>query len=673
MTRFIQGVVPCLLLAAMVGPGCGPVSADDGAALSGSALRAAAEAARGAAAATGEAIQAEGHCPGAGNGGHGGHGGHWGHDPADDPSDCTPTNGFQVATFDFPPDSIACSGAQFVRFDEGQGLWLGLVLCGPTSFRMYVSASAEGPFLPALDYAGHGQDLCEFIDPDFTIPIDDDITSGGCPGCKTGQNTPLEGVAGWVRGSFGEKFFYVARTPVWGNQTSWIDCAVPIVACPDEVQACDGPFTIRVEEGLPNDGYPLSSFRGDDLVAGDQPLLHLIGIYESSYDRGFRNHPTGQVVVHIGPTQRPLVLAFSSYEPTEWILDLAPGAVVQSVVLLGYYSQELTSPESTPVTNLSGSNSQSSGYCWPFCTGGSNTPLLVKTVESATGLTLSAFDGTYELHELWIRHECAACTPDCEGRVCGPDGCGGTCGPCVDPAVCTDDGQCISDSPAACDGLPADPHYCLTLTETGAALVGLESGTLCALGPQTGVLTGYGLMATSIAWQGDYVYSCNPMSGVDGMMRFSLVDGSYEVAPLQGCDGVASWNGRLLVLLGGLLRAYDSFEDVVAGTGVPVDFRISESRMTVHGQTLFAAWHSTSEVVAYSLPDGAPRETLALESFDTWIQGMSVTDDDLLVVNAWPSEQRFAVFNAHTGKALWNVTGLPGAGHQTTGLVCRTH
>ncbi|MGM0575803.1 MAG: agmatine deiminase family protein [Myxococcota bacterium] len=52
-----------------------------------------------------------------------------------------------------------------------------------------------------------------------------------------------------------------------------------------------------------------------------------------------------------------------------------------------------------------------------------------------------------------------ACTPDCDGRVCGDDGCGGSCGECDAGEGCTETGQCeatcedaCTDGDKGCDG-----------------------------------------------------------------------------------------------------------------------------------------------------------------------------------------------------------------------------
>jgi hypothetical protein len=148
----------------------------------------------------------------------------------DEPT-CDLTTGWVELGFAFPTDALACSGQQAVRFDATQGLYVGLVSCGDGFVRMYLSDNLEGPFLPALDLAGHGQDHCELIKPGFTLPNEDDIQSGGCPGCDTSINLPLEGVAGYARAFLGEPFQSVNPTGQWSWQTSRIDCDVDLTIC----------------------------------------------------------------------------------------------------------------------------------------------------------------------------------------------------------------------------------------------------------------------------------------------------------------------------------------------------------------------------------------------------------------------------------------------------------
>jgi hypothetical protein len=141
----------------------------------------------------------------------------------------TRTAPFQPAQFARPDDELSCDGAQYVTFLEGQGLYLGVQLCGePTTYRLYLAEEASGPFLPATDTSGHGQDQCELLNPDFTLPNSDDITSGGCSTCSTSQNLPLEGQAVFNRDSPGQCFEHVAQTGIWSYQTSRLSCGVSV-------------------------------------------------------------------------------------------------------------------------------------------------------------------------------------------------------------------------------------------------------------------------------------------------------------------------------------------------------------------------------------------------------------------------------------------------------------
>jgi len=98
-----------------------------------------------------------------------------------------------------------------------------------------------------------------------------------------------------------------------------------------------------------------------------------------------------------------------------------------------------------------------------------------------------------------------------------------------------------------------------------------------------------------------------------------------------------------------------SFEDALDGVGERRPWGTSGTRMTVNGDLLYSAWHSTSEVDIQSLPSGAAVRSTRLEGYDTWILGLSVTDDGLLVLNAtWP-EGRAAILDEATGAWLADV------------------
>jgi hypothetical protein len=149
-----------------------------------------------------------------------------------DGGQCVPEQGqpgscagdLKPAVLDFPPDEQSCEGPSFVRWSSEQNLWVGAVSCGDGSVRLYLAESEQGPFLPALDTAGHGQDHCELLVPGFTLGNEDDIASGSCASCSTGPNIAIEGKAGYVRSQLGEPFVLVAETGAWSYQTSRLSC-----------------------------------------------------------------------------------------------------------------------------------------------------------------------------------------------------------------------------------------------------------------------------------------------------------------------------------------------------------------------------------------------------------------------------------------------------------------
>ena len=127
-------------------------------------------------------------------------------------------------------EEMDCDGPSFRRFDARYGLWLGLVSCEP-GYRFFLSETADGPYLPAADYGGHGQDLCELVDPSFSLPNEDDITSGGCSACAIGFNYSFIAGEVFARGAFGQPFTR-GEAPSWGPyQSSVIQCASGPVEC----------------------------------------------------------------------------------------------------------------------------------------------------------------------------------------------------------------------------------------------------------------------------------------------------------------------------------------------------------------------------------------------------------------------------------------------------------
>jgi hypothetical protein len=141
---------------------------------------------------------------------------------------CGGPHGWEPAAFSTltPP---ACTGARFVRYDPKYQAWIGAIQCGAASrYKLYMSRIRNEPFLEIADYAGHGQDHCELVNPAFTIPNEDDITSGGCIGCAVGPLVDIDGVPVFARARFGDPFQRV-QARFWSDlTTTFYSCGVGI-------------------------------------------------------------------------------------------------------------------------------------------------------------------------------------------------------------------------------------------------------------------------------------------------------------------------------------------------------------------------------------------------------------------------------------------------------------
>lgn len=124
-----------------------------------------------------------------------------------------------------------CSGSRYVRFVPAYSAWVGAEVCGSASeYKLYMGPSATGTFYEIADYAGHGQDHCELVNPAFKLPNEDDITSGGCADCSLGGLVDVQDVPVYARARFGEPFRLVMST-FWGDlSTEKYRCGVPVAS-----------------------------------------------------------------------------------------------------------------------------------------------------------------------------------------------------------------------------------------------------------------------------------------------------------------------------------------------------------------------------------------------------------------------------------------------------------
>ncbi|MFN3200194.1 MAG: thrombospondin type 3 repeat-containing protein [Bradymonadia bacterium] len=225
---------------------------------------------------------------------------------------------------------------------------------------------------------------------------------------------------------------------------------------------CDIDYAV---EGACHNGGDVTGFAN----ATSDTEVHLFGVYESALNRGFRQHPRGDVDVNITRTGVPMILVMSSYEPTNWRLNLAPGAQVQQIILNGYYTQTVEGHGDIPVLykHEPGNYFTACAYVWPSGNGGCDTNALINGVEGLLNLEVTSFHGCYGSTGFTL----GPSAPDTDG-----DGTSDDEDPCPnDPAddadgdgVCGDVDNCPTTSNAAqtdgdgdgagdaCDACPSD-------------------------------------------------------------------------------------------------------------------------------------------------------------------------------------------------------------------------
>ena len=195
------------------------------------------------------------------------------------------------------------------------------------------------------------------------------------------------------------------------------------------------------------------------------------------------------------------------------------------------------------------------------------------------------------------------------------------------------------------------------MTGSQLAILGLDTGSICpflGIPPQGG-----GTLHESIAWMDNYLYFCG--GGYNKLIRVDITTGTTEEAFVY-CQAVSNYGNKILVepdwsegQYFGEMWLYDTFRRAECRDPTVLSVALNNTRNTVYGDTLYTAWHSTDTIEKVALPGGAWDGDIYLENYDTWVNGMSVIDDDLLVVSAsWP-EGRVAVFDVATGLSLWDV------------------
>ena len=159
---------------------------------------------------------------------------------------------------------------------------------------------------------------------------------------------------------------------------------------PPEVPDCRKPLEFDgadpvVVEGACAEG----TLNGGSNASTGEPELHILGVYEGE----------GVVTVTVDRARR-MVLFLSSHDPVSWKVEVGPLAVVEKVFVSGFNpSSNAVVPEGIPVQTIT--NPSGSGY-GNDC-GGGNTPKVVETAESASGLQMRSFHGCYRASGFTIR------------------------------------------------------------------------------------------------------------------------------------------------------------------------------------------------------------------------------------------------------------------------------
>lgn len=398
------------------------------------------------------------------------------------------------------------------------------------------------------------------------------------------------------------------------------NCPSPTLAPPPcESDSWGEPPLGRIADFPPSLPVPSCTGGGtsSNYVRDDVPEaaaeLHVVTVYEGQPDPQFLNHRRGRVRVTVQPRPRPIVLSKNAYEPIQWEITVEPGAVLQRIVVQGYGAPILVGvPDGVDVQLITPPCSLA--YGWEVSSGGARYRDFIARVRVLTGLTETSFQGCYGGDQFEVPHWLAYPPAERPTPIAG------------DESLPRD--RIIFPG---CEAVTAESAYCLATTYDALALIGLDSGQVCPINPPRPLSA---FAVSSIAWRGEIAYVC---SHSEGLLRIHLPDGDWEPAQVP-CAAITDFDGGLLVLTplvywtGSPLAAYASYDDIIAGQpqrqyGVGHDF----TRMTASGQRLYGAWHATDTLVVVDLESGALLPPLTLDGYDSWIGGLAVHGDRLLV------------------------------------------
>lgn len=134
----------------------------------------------------------------------------------------------------------------------------------------------------------------------------------------------------------------------------------------------------------------------------DADELHWVGFYEGSYGYGPRHsggsHPVGKAGVKVDRPGKTVALVLTAYEPISWQVEVAPGSKVNTVILSGYYKQQLSGVG--PKTLVFQSSYETPGpfhYFYAYRKDDKDNPFAESEtmVRQLTGLKPASFQGAY--------------------------------------------------------------------------------------------------------------------------------------------------------------------------------------------------------------------------------------------------------------------------------------
>lgn len=363
--------------------------------------------------------------------------------------------------------------------------------------------------------------------------------------------------------------------------------------------------------------------------------LHVIGISSSLQSAMGSGDPPPRGPVDV-TVDRPgsSVLVLSAFAPTQWNVHVAEGATVERVIVNGWHTQTVKAPAGVPVTRYAFvEDGVFLGYfdaAWPSY----DATDLVDAAEILTGLELTSFRSCSVSTRFEIDTPGALRPPRAESPSAAP----GTI--------------------AGCEAISAESTYCMVTTGWGEryTMVGLDSGKTCGDRPAA-IDRASTYAESSLAWLGDYLYMC--LSG-RGLARVAIADGSVDIAPIH-CTGVTAHDGDLLAIVSYArdeivsapyyLARFASFAHAARREAEEVyEMPPSASRVTAHGDQVYFAWHYASTFEVAELAEGAELQSIALQGYDDWINGMAITPDGRLIIGGGPkSTGDLHVFNPRTG------------------------